>query len=163
MCLCVYKKMQEIERKFLVHSLDFITEASQAQKIVQGYLNSAPERTVRIRIKDDKGFITIKGKGDATGTTRFEWEKEINLQEAEALIHLCETGVIDKTRYLIKKGNHTFEVDIFEGENKGLIVAEIELSEANETFEKPNWLAEEVTGDERYYNAFLSNKPFRTW
>ena len=163
MCLCVYKKMQEIERKFLVHSLDFITEASHAQKIAQGYLNSAPERTVRIRIKDDKGFITIKGKGDATGTTRFEWEKEINLQEAEALLNLCETGVIDKTRYLIKKGNHTFEVDIFEAENKGLIVAEIELSDANEVFEKPNWLAEEVTGDERYYNAFLSNKPFKTW
>jgi adenylate cyclase len=155
--------MQEIERKFLVHSLDFIMEASQAQKIAQGYLNSAPERTVRIRIKDKKGFITIKGKGDATGTTRFEWEKEIDLQEAEALLNLCETGVIDKTRYLIKKGSHTFEVDIFEGENKGLIVAEIELSDANETFEKPTWLAEEVTGDEKYYNAYLSNKPFTSW
>ena len=155
--------MQEIERKFLVHSLGFIAEATQAQKIAQGYLNSAPERTVRIRIKDDKGFITIKGKGDETGTTRFEWEKEINLQEAEALLNLCETGVIDKTRYLISKGKHTFEVDVFDGENKGLIVAEIELSEANETFEKPNWLAEEVTGDERYYNAYLSKKAFNTW
>lgn len=155
--------MQEIERKFLVHSLDFIAEASQAQKIAQGYLNSAPERTVRIRIKDDKGFITIKGKGDETGTTRFEWEKEIDLQEAEALLNLCETGVIDKTRYLIKKGNHTFEVDVFDGENKGLVVAEIELSEANEPFEKPKWLADEVTGDEKYYNAYLSRKPFITW
>ena len=155
--------MQEIERKFLVHSLDFITEASHAQKIAQGYLNSAPERTVRIRIKDDKGFITIKGKGDETGTTRFEWEKEIDLNEAEALLNLCETGVIDKIRYLIKKGKHTFEVDIFEGENKGLIVAEIELTEANEIFEKPIWLADEVTGDEKYYNAYLSKKPFTTW
>ena len=155
--------MQEIERKFLVNSLDFIAEAKTSHKIAQGYLNSHPERTVRIRIKDNKGFITIKGKGDATGTTRFEWEKEIDLEEAEALLKLCETGVIDKTRYLIKKGNHTFEVDIFEGENKGLIVAEIELSEANETFEKPIWLAEEVTGDEKYYNAYLSNKPFTTW
>lgn len=163
MCLCVSKKMQEIERKFLVHSLDFIAEATQSQKIAQGYLNSAPERTVRIRIKDNKGFITIKGKGDATGTTRFEWEKEIDLEEAEALLNLCETGVIDKTRYLIPKGKHTFEVDIFEGKNKGLVMAEIELSDANETFEKPIWLAEEVTGDERYYNAYLSKKPFMKW
>jgi adenylate cyclase len=155
--------MQEIERKFLVHSLGFIAEASLSQKIAQGYLNSTPERTVRIRIKDEKGFITIKGKGNESGTTRFEWEKEIDLYEAEALLKLCETGVIDKTRYLIKKGNHTFEVDIFEGENKGLIIAEIELSEANEMFQKPNWLGEEVTGDERYYNAYLSKKPFTTW
>jgi CYTH domain-containing protein len=155
--------MQEIERKFLVHSLGFIAEASLSQKIAQGYLNSTPERTVRIRIKDEKGFITIKGKGNESGTTRFEWEKEIDLYEAEALLKLCETGVIDKTRYLIKKGNHTFEVDIFEGENKGLIIAEIELSEANEMFQKPTGLSEEVTGDERYYNAYLSKKPFTTW
>lgn len=155
--------MQEIERKFLVHSLDFIAEASHSQKIAQGYLNSTPERTVRIRIKDEKGFITIKGKGDESGTTRFEWEKKIELYEAEALLKLCETGVIDKTRYVIKKGNHTFEVDIFEGKNKGLIVAEIELSDTNEIFEIPNWLGEEVTGDERYYNAYLSKKAFTTW
>ena len=155
--------MQEIERKFLVHSSDFIAEASHSQKIAQGYLNSTPERTVRIRIKDEKGFITIKGKGDESGTTRFEWEKEIELYEAEALLKLCETGVIDKTRYVIKKGNHTFEVDIFEGKNKGLIVAEIELSDTNEIFEIPNWLGEEVTGDERYYNAYLSKKAFTTW
>lgn len=155
--------MQEIERKFLVNSLDFIAEAKTSQKIAQGYLNSHPERTVRIRIKDNKGFITIKGKGDETGTTRFEWEKEIDLKEAEALLNLCETGVIDKTRYLIKKGIHTFEVDVFEGENKGLVMAEIELSDANEIFEKPTWLTEEVTGDERYYNAYLSKKPFTKW
>lgn len=155
--------MQEIERKFLVNSLDYIAEAKQSQKIAQGYLNSDPERTVRIRIKDQKGFITIKGKGDATGTTRFEWEKEIDLHEAEALLQLCEKGVIDKTRYLISAGKHTFEVDVFEGENKGLIVAEIELSDANEIFEKPIWLAEEVTGDEKYYNAYLSKKPFNKW
>ncbi|WP_396180409.1 CYTH domain-containing protein [Flavobacterium sp.] len=155
--------MQEIERKFLVQSLDFMMEAVQFEKIAQGYLNSTPERTVRIRIKDKKGFITIKGQGDETGTTRFEWEKEIELYEAEALLKLCETGVIVKTRYIIKKGNHTFEVDIFEGENKGLIVAEIELSDANEPFEKPNWLAEEVTGEEKYYNAYLSKNSFTTW
>lgn len=155
--------MQEIERKFLVQSLGFIAEATQSEKIAQGYLNSVPERTVRIRIKNQKGFITIKGKGDETGTTRFEWEKEIDLHEAEALLELCEKGVINKTRYLIKKGKHTFEVDIFEGENKGLIVAEIELSDANESFEKPTWLAEEVTGIEKYYNAYLSKKPFTKW
>lgn len=155
--------MLEIERKFLTTSTAFIQEATQAQKIVQGYLNSHPERTVRVRIKNEKGFITIKGKGDSTGTTRFEWEKEIGIEEARALIQLCESGVIDKTRYLIPKGNHVFEVDVFEGENRGLIMAEIELSSSNEIFEKPNWLGEEVTTDERYYNAYLSKKPFTTW
>ena len=155
--------MLEIERKFLTTSTAFIQEATQAQKIVQGYLNSHPERTVRVRIKNEKGFITIKGKGDSTGTTRFEWEKEIGIEEARALIQLCESGVIDKTRYLIPKGNHVFEVDVFEGENRGLIMAEIELSSSNEIFEKPNWLGEEVTNDERYYNAYLSKKPFTTW
>lgn len=155
--------MQEIERKFLVNSLNFIAEAKQTQKIVQGYLNSNPERTVRIRIKDQKGFITIKGQGNNSGTTRFEWEKEIELKDAEALILLCESGVIDKTRYLIPMGNHTYEVDIFEGENKGLVMAEIELSHENEVFDKPVWLDEEVTNDERFYNAYLSKKPFTTW
>lgn len=155
--------MLEIERKFLTTSTAFIQEATQAQKIVQGYLNSHPERTVRVRIKNEKGFITIKGKGDSTGTTRFEWEKEIGIEEARALIQLCESGVIDKTRYLIPKGNHVFEVDVFEGENRGLIMAEIELCCSNEIFEKPNWLGEEVTTDERYYNAYLSKKPFTTW
>ncbi len=155
--------MQEIERKFLVNSLEFIAEAKQTQKIVQGYLNSNPERTVRIRIKDQKGFITIKGRGNESGTTRFEWEKEIDVKDAEALILLCESGVIDKTRYLIPMGNHTFEVDIFEGENEGLVMAEIELSHENEVFDKPEWLDEEVTNDERFYNAYLSKKPFTTW
>lgn len=155
--------MQEIERKFLVNSLDFIAEAKQTQKIVQGYLNSNPERTVRIRIKDQKGFITIKGQGNDSGTTRFEWEKEIDVKEAEVLILLCESGVIDKTRYLIPIGNHTYEVDIFEGENKGLVMAEIELSHENEVFDKPEWLDEEVTNDERFYNAYLSKKPFTSW
>lgn len=155
--------MQEIERKFLVTSNLFVQEAFQKDKIVQGYLNSHPKRTVRIRIKNDKGFITIKGKGDSTGTTRFEWEKEIPLNEAEALIQLCELGVIDKTRYLVKKGKHIVEVDVFEGENKGLILAEIELSEINEIVEKPEWLGDEVTNDERYYNSYLNKNPFTSW
>lgn len=157
------KKMREIERKFLVTSLAGISEAETAEKIAQGYLNSNPERTVRVRIKNNYGFLTIKGKSDATGTTRFEWEKEIPIHDAEALLLLCEKGVIEKTRYKIKKGNHIFELDVFEGANKGLVIAEVELKSANESFEKPNWLGEEVTNDERYYNVFLSKKPFTEW
>jgi CYTH domain-containing protein len=118
---------------------------------------------VRIRIKGTKGYITIKGKGNASGTTRFEWEKEITLLEAEQLLLLCEEGVIDKIRYEIPVGNHCFEVDVFAGVNQGLIVAEIELQAENEAFEKPNWLGNEVTGQERYYNAYLSVTPFKDW
>lgn len=155
--------MIEIERKFLVNSLHFITEAYQESRIVQGYLNSTPERTVRVRIKGEKGFLTIKGKGNATGLSRFEWEKEIPLDEAEQLLLLCEKGVIDKIRYEVKKGPHIFEVDVFSGENEGLIVAEIELNSESETFEKPDWLGPEVTNDNQYYNAYLSNNPFKSW
>jgi adenylate cyclase len=155
--------MQEIERKFLVKSLDFINETTKKEKIAQGYLNSHPERTVRIRIKNNLGYITIKGLGDKTGTTRLEWEKEIALKEAETLLTLCETGVIEKTRYLIPNGKHVLEVDVFEGENNGLVIAEIELTNAQEFFTKPHWLAEEVTGNEKYYNAYLSKNPFTNW
>ena len=155
--------MTEIERKFLVTSTDFISESTTQLRIVQGYLNSNPERTVRIRIKGNRGYITIKGKGNESGMSRFEWEKEISVIEAEALLALCEKGVIDKTRYEVPMGNHTYEVDVFAGENEGLIVAEIELQSENESFEKPNWLGKEVTSDERYYNAYLSNNPFKSW
>ena len=155
--------MEEIERKFLVESTDFIKESTVNNRIVQGYLNSNPERTVRVRIKGNKGFLTIKGKGNDSGMSRFEWEKEIAISEAEALLSLCEKGAIDKIRYEIPIGNHTYEVDVFFGENEGLIVAEIELLSENEDFEKPNWLGKEVTSDERYYNAFLSNNPFKSW
>jgi CYTH domain-containing protein len=148
--------MNEIERKFLVTSTEFLSESIPSSRIVQGYLNSNPERTVRIRIKGTQGFITIKGKGNESGTTRFEWEKEIEVTEAEQLLLLCEDGVIDKIRYEIPFGNHLYEVDVFEGDNKGLIIAEIELEDENESFEKPNWLGAEVTGDNRYYNASLS-------
>ena len=130
--------MVEIERKFLVTNRDFISESSENFRIVQGYLNSNPERTVRVRIKGDKGFLTIKGKGNDSGMSRFEWEKEIAISEAEALLSLCEKGAIDKIRYEIPIGNHTYEVDVFFGENEGLIVAEIELQSENESFEKPN-------------------------
>lgn len=155
--------MIEIERKFLVTSTDFINESHTLFHIAQGYLSSVPERNVRIRIKGEKSYLTIKGIGNESGTTRFEWEKEITLEEGQELFKLCENGTIDKTRYLVKKGSHVFEVDIFHGENEGLIIAEIELSDENEFFEKPFWLGEEVTNNEQYYNAYLSRNPYRSW
>ena len=155
--------MLEIERKFLVTSDQFKADALAKNEISQGYLNSNPERTVRVRIKGESGFITIKGKGNETGTTRFEWETEIPLSEAKPLLALCEKGVIEKMRYEVKVGKHTFEVDEFFGDNEGLIVAEIELKSEDETFEKPHWLGEEVTNDNRYYNAALSLNPFKNW
>ena len=153
---------QEIERKFLVKG-DFKLEAFKSTHISQGYLSSVPERTVRIRIKGNQGFLTIKGKGNHSGISRYEWEKEIPVKEAEELLQLCEPGIIDKTRYLVKSGNHTFEVDEFHGENKGLILAEIELETENESFVKPSWIAEEVTGDAKYYNAVLTKHPYSRW
>ena len=155
--------MTEIERKFLVTSSAFLQQFKAQNRIVQGYLNSNPERTVRVRIKGNKGFLTIKGKGNESGTTRFEWEKEIALVEAEALLQLCESGIIDKIRYEIPLGKHTFEVDVFSGENQGLIIAEVELSSENEVFEHPNWLGKEVTGDKKYYNSYLSENPLCSW
>ena len=128
--------MIEIERKFLVLSEDFKSEAFQHIHIVQGFLNTDPYRTVRVRLKGEQGFITVKGISNDSGTTRLEWEKEISKEEAKKLLLICETGVIDKIRYEIKKGSHIFEVDQFFGDNEGLIVAEIELSSENETFEK---------------------------
>jgi adenylate cyclase len=153
---------KEIERKFLVKG-EFRGKSYGKNRIVQGYLSSVPERTVRVRISNKRGFITIKGKSDITGLTRFEWEKEIPFNEAKALMRLCEPSIIDKTRYLVRNGRHTFEVDEFHGDNKGLIIAEIELQSENEEFEKPDWLGEEVTGQENYYNVMLSKNPFKDW
>ncbi|WP_162126957.1 CYTH domain-containing protein [Flavobacterium phycosphaerae] len=155
--------MIEIERKFLVLSNDFLNETYVEKRIVQAYLNSNPERAVRIRIKGDKGYLTIKGKGNETGTTRLEWETEIPVADADKLLLLCEEGLIEKTRYEIKIGKHLFEVDVFEGENQGLILAEIELKSEDEFFVKPYWLGQEVTNDKRFYNAYLSNHPFTSW
>ncbi len=155
--------MIEIERKFLVRNDSFKKEAFAKNHIAQGYLSSVPERTVRVRIKGEKGFLTIKGASNDSGLSRFEWEKEIPVSEAKSLLLLCEKGVIDKTRFEIKKGNHVFEVDEFYNDNEGLIVAEIELDSENDTFEIPDWLGKEVTGDIRYYNAYLSKKPFKNW
>lgn len=155
--------MLEIERKFLVKSDQYKTLSFTKNQIAQGYLNSHPERTVRIRIKGESGFLTIKGKGNETGVSRFEWETEIPLIEAKHLIQLCEKGVIDKIRYEVQSGNHVFEVDEFFGENEGLVIAEIELKSEDESFEKPDWLGNEVTNNERYYNAYLSHNPYKTW
>ena len=155
--------MIEIERKFLVKSEAFKTDAVQKERIVQGFLNTDPLRTVRVRIKGDRGYITVKGKGNQTGTTRFEWEKEISVKEADALMNLSEPGVIDKMRYFIEVGKHIFEVDEFFGDNSGLIIAEVELEHEDEDFLKPQWLGDEVTSDIKYYNSQLSKNPFKTW
>ena len=155
---------QEIERKFLVDG-DFKKEAYDAIRITQGYLSSMPQRVVRVRVKGEKGYITIKGAADETGVSRFEWEKEISLQDAQSLLQLAEPGIIDKTRYLINNtdGKHIWEVDEFHGDNEGLVMAEIELENENDLFDKPEWLGKEVTGDNRYYNSYLSKNPFNIW
>lgn len=153
----------EIERKFLVRA-DFRSGVSESVRITQGYLCSQPERTVRLRLKGSKGFLTIKGPSTSDGLSRYEWEKEIPLEQAEELLKLCEPeGIIDKTRHIVPVGKHLFEVDEFHGSNSGLIVAEIELGSKDEAFEKPDWLGEEVTGDKRYYNSFLAQNPFKNW
>ncbi len=153
---------QEIEKKFLVKG-DFKSEVTKATRITQGYLCSVPERTVRVRVKGDKGYITVKGIGNDSGASRFEWEKEIPVEEVRELLKICEPGVIDKTRYLVPKGNHTYEVDEFYGDNDGLTVAEVELGAEDEAFERPEWLGTEVTGDKKYYNSMLMKNPYKNW
>ncbi len=153
---------QEIEKKFLVKG-DFKDISEGAIRITQGYLSSVPERTVRVRIKGDKGVLTVKGIGDESGMARFEWEKEIGVDEAKELLRICEPGVIDKTRYHVRAGDHIYEVDEFYGDNEGLVIAEVELQTAADTFEKPAWLGEEVTGEVKYYNSMLMKKPYTTW
>ena len=153
---------QEIERKFLVIG-DFKSQAFEQSRIVQGYISSARGRTVRVRIRNGRGYLTIKGASNESGTSRYEWEKELSLHEAEELMKLCEPGVIDKTRYLVRSGEHIFEVDEFYGENEGLIVAEVELNAEDEAFVKPSFIGQEVTGDVRYYNSQLMKKPYTIW
>ena len=155
--------MIEIERKFLVVSEGYKTVAFKNTRITQGFLSTDPERTVRVRVKGTQGFLTIKGKSNTSGTSRFEWEKEIDLQEAEALLKLCKKGIIDKIRYEVKSNTHIFEIDEFFGDNNGLVVAEIELNSEEEAFEKPSWLGTEVTGEVKYYNSQLSTTPFCEW
>nr|WP_297307674.1 CYTH domain-containing protein [uncultured Flavobacterium sp.] len=155
--------MLEIERKYKAKNSTFLDDSKVSYKIKQGYLNSSPERTVRIRTKNDKGFITIKGKSDQSGTTRFEWEKEIPYEEALTLLNLCEDFIIEKTRYVINYQEYVFEVDVFEGKNSGLIIVEVELNNENDKVVLPDWVGEEITGDERYYNSYISNHPFENW
>lgn len=155
--------MIEIERKFLITSDAFKKEAYKNTRIVQGFLNTHPNRTVRVRIKGSKGFLTVKGKSNEAGTIRTEWEKEIGVSEAESLLKLCQEVIIEKMRYEIKAGKHIFEVDEFFGDNLGLTIAEIELNSENESFLQPTWLGEEVTGDIKYYNSQLSKQPYNTW
>ena len=154
---------QEIERKFLVKG-EFKPHSTKSTRITQGYLSTVPERTVRVRIKGDKGFITIKGIGNESGASRYEWEKEIPAEEVTELLKLCEPGVIDKTRFIIpEKSGLMFEVDEFYGDNEGLTLAEIELPSEDHPFQKPEWLGEEVTGDVKYFNAMLMKNPYKEW
>ncbi|MEJ6792502.1 MAG: CYTH domain-containing protein [Lacinutrix sp.] len=155
--------MIEIERKFLVKSQDFKKDSHKKYKIVQGFLSTNKKRTVRVRLKGEQGFLTIKGKSSKNGLSRFEWEKEISKQEAESLLSICKKGMIDKICYEVTVKNHTFEIDEFLKDNKGLIIAEVELNSEKESFEKPNWLGEEVTGVLKYYNSQLSKTPFCKW
>lgn len=154
---------QEIERKFLVKDSSYKDMAFSSSRIIQGYICSDRGRTVRVRIRNEKGFLTIKGASTDNGLSRYEWEHEIPVEEARELMKLCQPGMIDKMRYLVKSGKHTFEVDEFYGENDGLVVAEVELDSVDEEYEVPPFLGEEVTGQVKYYNSFLMKCPFKEW
>jgi CYTH domain-containing protein len=154
----------EIERKFLVKAgADFKSKACSSSRIKQGYIASGHGRTVRVRTRDHSAFLTIKGPSLDGGLSRYEFEKEITLDEAAHLFQLCEPGIIDKTRYLVEYGNHTFEVDEFYGDNEGLVMAEVELSSPDEPYEKPDFIGQEVTGDRRFYNSHLRQNPYCLW
>lgn len=155
--------MIEIERKFLVKNETFKSESIKKQLITQAYLSSDPKRSVRIRICEQNAYITIKGQTSESGTSRYEWEKEINIEDAKQLMLLCREGVVTKIRHLIPFKNHTFEVDEFLKDNSGLVIAEIELSNENEDFERPRWLGKEVTGIKKYYNSQLSQNAYVNW
>ncbi len=155
--------MIEIERKFLVKSNNFKSNILSKTHIVQGFLNTDPERTVRVRIRGNSGTLTIKGESSNDGLSRFEWETEVSKNDAEALLKLCEKGVIEKTRFEVAMGKHVYEIDEFSGDNLGLTIAEIELNETSESFLKPDWLGEEVTGIIKYYNSQLSKNPYKNW
>ena len=152
----------EIERKFLVSGA-YKSAAVRSYRIRQGYLAKESGRTVRVRIRDEQGFLTIKGPSLDDGLSRFEWETEIPLADAEALLQLRISPLIDKVRYIVPFEGHTFEVDEFHGENEGLTVAEVELSAPDEPFLRPSWLGQEVTGDPRYYNSHLALHPYSRW
>ncbi len=153
----------EIERKFLVVGDDYKRLATSHSRIRQGYICSGHGRTVRVRQRGDCGYLTIKGPSLDGGLSRYEFEKEITLDEANELFKLCEPGIIDKTRYLVPSGAHTFEVDEFYGDNEGLVMAEVELRSPDEPYEKPHFIGKEVTGDRRFYNGHLRKNPYCLW
>ena len=155
--------MIEIERKFLVKDHRFENEAVTSRTIKQGFLSTDPNRTVRIRVEETGGFITVKGISTDGGVSRFEWENSLSKEAAEALFKLCLPGKIEKTRHVVSVGSHHFEVDVFYGDNQGLVIAEVELSDPKQEFEKPAWLGKEVTGELKYYNSMLSQKPYKEW
>lgn len=151
----------EIERKFLVKGDTWKSQIYASKQIVQGYLSLVPERTVRVRLSGAKGVLTVKGKSE--GISRAEFEFEIPKEEAGQLLRICEGSLINKTRYFIRQGKFIWEVDEFHDENKGLMVAEIELNSELEDFDRPDWLGEEVSHDNRYFNASLVQHPFSQW
>ena len=153
----------EIERKFLVRGSDYRHQARSSSHIRQGYISSGGRCTIRVRLRDDEAFLTIKGPSLDGGLSRYEFEKAITLEEGEHLMLLCEPGIIDKTRYLVSSGAHTFEVDEFHGDNEGLVVAEVELHSADEPFVKPSFIGDEVTGIRKYYNSHLRVYPYSQW
>lgn len=153
----------EIERKFLVTDFSFKEKATSSYKIKQGFLNTHKDRTVRVRTTGEKGYLTVKGKSTKNGLVRFEWETEIKISDAENLLLLCEDRIIEKTRFEVVVGNHRFEIDTFEAKNEGLVIAELELTTEDESYPKPKWLGEEVTGEVKYYNSQLALKPYKEW
>ena len=150
---------KEIERKFLVK--EGAWRNVKGTRYLQGYLNSAKERNVRVRTMEDKAYLTIKGI--AIGASRMEFEYEIPLQDADELLEICEKPLIEKTRYKVQEGGFVWEVDEFFRENQGLIVAEVELESEDQEFPKPDWVREEVTGDPRYFNSNLIKNPYIKW
>ncbi len=153
---------QEIERKFLVTG-EFKSLAYSCTHIEQGYFATEPGKTVRVRIRDDKGYLTIKGPSDPAGLSRYEFEVEISLEDAQEMMKLCVPGRVNKNRYLVRSGSHVVEVDEFFGDNEGLVLAEIELASEDEAYVKPAFLGKEVTGDRRYYNKYMIRHPYKMW
>ena len=151
----------EIERKFLVLNDSYKQESFSHSHIQQGYITSERGRTVRVRIRDERAYLTIKGPSMDGGLSRDEFEYEIPLEDGKKLLLLCEPGIIDKNRWLVKYDDHTFEIDEFFGENAGLVMAEIELSSVGESVKMPDFIGKEVTGDRRYYNSQLRKNPYR--
>lgn len=153
----------EIERKFIVINDSYKARAYRSDRIAQGYLCREGGNSARVRVRGDKGYITIKGPSLDGGLSRYEWEREIPASEALELLKICHGAIIDKIRHLVRCGEHIFEVDEFFGDNEGLVIAEVELNHPDEQFEKPDFIGEEVTGDKRYYNSRLTRFPYKSW